>query len=96
MTTRRTPGADALHTATPVAEPLYALRLDPTTLRLAMSVDETAAITGRTKREIYDAIDRGDLTTAPCSGRRHLITVQGLLAYLGLLPDQPGQHRKTA
>lgn len=91
---RPSPAAQALRfAAAPVAEPLYALRLDGRTLRLALSCQEVADLTGMTLREVWGAIERRELP-ATSKGRYKRIAVQDLLRYLGLLPDT--EQRKTA
>lgn len=91
---RRTPGADALRfAATPAAEPLYALRLDDGSLRLALSCQDVADLAGMTEREVWGAIDRGELLPIDPTARYKRITVQELLRYLNLLPTE---QRKTA
>lgn len=90
----RTPAAEALRfAAAPTAEPLYALRLDERSLRLALSCQEVADLTGMTLREVWGAIERGELP-ATSKGRYKRIAVQDLLRYLGLLPEI--EQRKTA
>ena len=83
------PGADALRfTASPVAEPLYALRLDDGSLRLALSCQEVADLTSMSLREVWGAIERGGLAPIDPAARYKRITVQALLTYLGLIQDR--------
>ena len=42
--------------------------------RIAVSIDEAAAITGVSRRSIYRAMDGGELAFAIVAGRRRILT----------------------
>lgn len=91
MTARRTTPT-ALR-AVPVAEPVvYGIRVDGV-LKLALTAHEVAELTSMTIREVWGAVERGQLRNSG-HGRRLRITGQDLLTYLGLLPG--AEDRKTA